>query len=67
VVSETVATPIEQQVNGAENMLYMSSPSTSDGMVLSITLTRHQSGYGTGLGAKSRRDCDPSSARSAAS
>src|SRR6266568_4540582 len=38
VVSETVATPFEQQVNGVENMLYMSSQSTSDGnMTLSIT------------------------------
>ncbi|MBW1991104.1 MAG: efflux RND transporter permease subunit, partial [Deltaproteobacteria bacterium] len=31
VVEENVAIPIEQEVNGAENMLYMSSTSTSDG------------------------------------
>ena len=31
VVEENVAVPIEQEVNGAENMIYMSSSSTSDG------------------------------------
>ena len=37
-VAATVATPIEQEVNGVEGMLYMSSYSTSDGaMALSVT------------------------------
>ena len=38
VLSEAVATPLEEQINGVENMLYMSSTATSDG-VLTTTVT----------------------------
>ena len=37
-VAETVATPLEQEINGVEDMLYMSSYSTSDGN-MSLTIT----------------------------
>jgi len=38
VVSDSVATPLEQQINGVENMLYMVSQATGDGN-LNLTIT----------------------------
>ncbi|MEW6219624.1 MAG: multidrug efflux RND transporter permease subunit [Thermodesulfobacteriota bacterium] len=38
VVAKSVAAPLEQQINGLENMLYMSSNSSSNGMAV-ITVT----------------------------
>jgi HAE1 family hydrophobic/amphiphilic exporter-1 len=41
VVDDTVATPLEEQINGVENMLYMSSQATGDGN-LRLTVTFRQ-------------------------
>ena len=39
-VEQSVATPIEQEVNGVENMIYMKSSNTSDGrMQLDVNFT----------------------------
>lgn len=38
VIGDTVATPLEQAINGVEGMLYMSSQATSDGK-LALTIT----------------------------
>ena len=38
VISETVATPLEEQINGIENLLYFDSQATADGsMTLTVT------------------------------
>ncbi|OFW87006.1 MAG: multidrug efflux RND transporter permease subunit [Alphaproteobacteria bacterium RIFCSPHIGHO2_12_FULL_45_9] len=38
IIAETVATPLEEQINGVEGMLYMSSLASADG-TLSLTVT----------------------------
>ena len=55
-MAETVATPIEEQINGVEDMLYMSSQCTNDGnMKLTVTFKLGtEPGHRPGAGAEPR-------------
>ena len=58
VVASTVVAPIEEQINGVENMLYMSSNSNGDGRfsIARHVRYRHQPRHRAGAGAEPRRD-----------
>ena len=57
VIAETVATPLEEQINGVEDMLYMSSQATTDGAddADRHLQARHRSRQGAAAGAEPRR------------
>ena len=55
VIAETVATPLEEAINGVENMMYMKSVAGSDGvLVTTVTFRQNRPGSGPGSGTKPR-------------
>jgi Cu/Ag efflux pump CusA len=40
VIAETVATPLEEAINGVENMMYMKSVAGSDGVLVTTVTFR---------------------------
>ena len=56
VIAETVASPLEEQINGVEDMLYMQSQANSDGNLTHHrhVQARHRPGQGAAAGAEPR-------------
>ena len=55
VIAETVATPLEEAINGVENMMYMKSVAGSDGVLVPILMPGYRPGSGAGSGAEPGR------------